>query len=71
MGAHVVDILLERGIKVTGTARSQYKADEMKTRRAKYGELFSMAITGDLTTPDAFDDVVQNVDVVIHVASVS
>lgn len=71
MGAHVVDLLLERGIKVTGTARSQSKADEMKTRRAKYGELFSMAITGDLAAPDVFDDVVQDVDVVIHVASVS
>ena len=69
MGAHVVD-LLQRGIKVTGTARSQSKADQMKTRREKYGELFSMAITGDLTTPDVFDDLVQDVDVVMHVASV-
>jgi hypothetical protein len=43
----------------------------MKSRRAKYGDLFSMAITGDLTAPDIFDDVVQDVDVVIHVASVS
>jgi hypothetical protein len=43
----------------------------MKTRRAKYGDLFSMGITGDLTAPDVFDDVVQDVDVVIHVASVS
>lgn len=71
MGAHIVDLLLERGIKVTGTARSRSKADEMKTRREKYGELFSMAITGDLTDPDVFDDLVQDVDVVIHVASVS
>jgi len=70
VGAHVVDLLLERGIKVTGTARSQSKADQMKTRRTKYGELFSMAITGDLTTPNAFDDLLQDVDVVIHVASV-
>jgi len=30
-----------------------------------------MAITGDLTAPDVFDDVVKDVDVVIHVASVS
>ena len=30
-----------------------------------------MAITGDLTTPNVFDDVVQDVDVIIHVASVS
>ena len=71
MGAHVVDLLLERGIKVTGTGRSQSKANEMKTRRAKYGDLFSMAITGELTAPNVFDDVVKDVDVVIHVASVS
>ena len=71
MGAHVVDLLLERRIKVTGTGRSQSKADEMKARRAKHGDLFSMVITGDLTAPDVFDDVVKDVDVVIHVASVS
>jgi len=69
VGAHVVDLLLERGIKVTGTARSQSKANEIKSRRAKYGDLFFMAITGDLTTPNVFDNVVQDVDVVIHVAS--
>ena len=71
VGAHIVDLLLERGIKVTGTGRSQSKANEMKARRAKYQDFFSMAITGDLTTPGVFDDVVKDVDVVIHVASVS
>ena len=71
MGAHVVDLLLERGIKVTGTARSRLKASEMKTRREKYGDLFTMAITGELTDPGVFDAIVQDVDVVIHVASVS
>ena len=43
----------------------------MKTSRERYGDLFPMTITGDLTTSDAFDDVVQNVDVIIHIASVS
>lgn len=71
VGAQVVDLLLERGIKVTGTARSQSKANQVKTRREKYGDLFSMAITGDLAAPDVFDEVVKDVDVVIHVASVS
>jgi len=71
VGAHIVDLLLERGVKVTGTGRSQSKADQMKARRAEYGDLFSVAITGDLTAPDVFDDVVKDVDVVIHVASVS
>ncbi|KAF9653256.1 3-beta hydroxysteroid dehydrogenase/isomerase family protein [Thelephora ganbajun] len=69
VGAHVVDLLLERGIKVTGTARSQSKANEMKTRRTQYGDLFSMTITGEITAPNVFDNAVQDVDVVIHVAS--
>ena len=71
VGAHVVELLLERGIKVTGTARSRSRANEMKARREKYGDLFSIVITGDLTTPNVFDDVVQDVDVVMHLASVS
>lgn len=71
VGAHVVDLLLERGIKVTGTARSQFKASAMKARREKYGDFFSMAITGELSAPGVFDTLVQDVDVVIHVASVS
>ena len=70
MGAHVVDLFLERGIKVTATARSQSKANEVKASREKYGDLLSMAITGDLTAPGVCDDFVQDVDVIVHVASV-
>ena len=71
IGAHIVDLLLKRGIKVTGTARSQSKANQMKTAREQYGDLFSMVVTGDLTAPGTFDDAAQDVDVIIHVASVS
>ena len=45
-GPHVVDLLLEHEIKVTGTGRSPVKASEMKTRREEHGDLFSMAVTG-------------------------
>ena len=71
IGAHIVDLLLKRGIKVTGTARSQSKANQMKIAREQYGDLFSMVVTGDLTAPGTFDDAAQDVDVIIHVASVS
>ena len=71
VGPHVVDLLLGRGIKVTGTARSRLKASEMKTRREEYGDLFTMVITGELTDPGVFDTLVQDVDVVIHIASMS
>ena len=30
-----------------------------------------MAVTGDLTAPDTFDDAARDVDVIIYVASVS
>ena len=43
----------------------------MKNPREQYAYLFSMTITGDLAAPNTFDDAVQDVDVVIHVASVS
>ena len=62
IGAHIVDLLLERGIKVTGTARSQFKANQMKTARQQYGDLFSMAVTGDLTAPGTFDDAARDVN---------
>jgi uncharacterized protein YbjT (DUF2867 family) len=73
IGAHIVDILLQRGIKVTGTARSESKANAMKSARSQYTSSgqFSIAMTGDLTKPDAFDEAAKGVDAIIHTASVS
>lgn len=68
---HVVGFLLERGMRVTRTARSQSKAKEIKIPREKYGDFLSKPITVDLTVPGTFENTVQDVDVVIHVASVS
>ena len=65
-----MDLLLEHEIKATGTGRSPVKASEMKTCRKKYGDLFSMAVTGDLAIPDAFDTLAQDIGVVIYAATV-
>ena len=43
----------------------------MKTHWERYGDLFSMAITGDLTTPGVFYTLMQDIDVVVHVVAVS
>lgn len=70
IGAHIVDELLRRGIKVRGTTRSSAKADKMLLARPEYAERLELLVTTDLTTPGVFDEAIQGVDAIIHTASV-
>ncbi|EKM58464.1 uncharacterized protein PHACADRAFT_89984 [Phanerochaete carnosa HHB-10118-sp] len=69
IGAHIVDILLRRGLRVRGTARSQHKVDEMLRARPQYAERLDFVLVKDLTEPGGFDDAVKGVDAIIHTAS--
>jgi uncharacterized protein YbjT (DUF2867 family) len=71
LGAHVVDLLLERGIGVVVTARSESKAKDFEERRSMFKDLLEVVVTGDLDAVGAFDDLAKDVDVIIHCASVS
>ena len=71
MGAHIVDLLLERESIVVVTARSESKAKEFVERRSRFKDLLEIVVTGDLTAVGAFDDLVKDVDMIIHCASVS
>lgn len=72
VGAHVVDNLLSRGIKVRAVARSKAKAEKMLAARKQYATLLEFYYIDDLSTPGVFDDAVKGgVDGVIHLASVS
>lgn len=71
MGAHVVDLLLERGVVVVVTARSESKAKNFVERRSRFKDLLQVVVTGDLTAVGAFDDLAKDVEVIIHCASVS
>ena len=71
IGAHIVDELLRRGLRVRGTARSQHKAEEMLRARAQYAERLDFVLVKDLTEPGGFDDAAKGVDAIIHTASVS
>ena len=71
LGAHVVDLLLERGIVVVVTARSESKAEDFAHMRSKFKGLLKVVVTGDLGAVGAFDDLAKDVDVIIHCASVS
>ena len=71
LGAHIVDLLLERGIVVVVTARSETKAQDFVERRSGFKDSLEMVVTGDLIAVGAFDDLAKDVDVIIHCASVS
>ena len=71
IGAHVVDELLRRGIKVRGTTRSSVKAQQMLRDRPEYASNLEIHVISDLGTPGVFDEEVQGVDAIIHIASVS
>lgn len=60
IGAHVVDQFLKAGYRVTGTARSQAKAEKIQKAFEKYGnDRLDFIITGDLEGDGAFDDAVK------------
>lgn len=71
IGAHVVDTLLERGIKVRGATRSPAKGESMIKARPQYKGKLEFVQIDDFEKPGGLVDAVKGVDGVIHVASVS
>lgn len=71
LGAHVVDELLRRGLRVKATARSKDKAEQMLRDRPQFRERLEFVYVTDLSVPGGFDDALKGVDGVIHCASVS
>jgi NADPH-dependent methylglyoxal reductase len=71
---HVLDNLLKKGFTVIGTARSKAKYTpllEEFSKKYPEGKL-SFAIVPDISTPDAFDEVLKEnseIDAVLHTAS--
>ncbi|OJJ78522.1 aldehyde reductase II [Aspergillus glaucus CBS 516.65] len=71
LASHLALNLLERGYKVRGTVRSHDKADwirEAVTKRYPNAS-FEVVVVPNISVPGAFDDPVQGVDGVAHVAS--
>ncbi|KAF4448399.1 hypothetical protein F53441_8207 [Fusarium austroafricanum] len=71
IGSHVANEFLERGYIVRGTARNVSKAAWIKHLfEQQYGQhKFALWPVADLTSPDAFDEVMKGVSAVVHVAS--
>jgi nucleoside-diphosphate-sugar epimerase len=70
IGAHIVDALLARGLKVRGATRSTAKGEAMIRSRQKYIQSLDFVEIGDFSDPRGLQNAVQGVDAIIHTASV-
>ncbi|KAH6710591.1 NAD dependent epimerase/dehydratase [Leptodontidium sp. MPI-SDFR-AT-0119] len=69
IGAHVVDVLLNRGLKVRGATRSIKKGEAMLQARPQFATQLDFVQIEDFEKSGVFEDAVKDVDAVIHVAS--
>ncbi|PHH63092.1 hypothetical protein CDD81_6337 [Ophiocordyceps australis] len=70
IASHVALELLERGFRVRGTVRHDYKAEYMHAVfDEKYGAAFETLVVAEMSLPGAFDEAVQGCAAVMHVAS--
>ncbi|KAK7427330.1 hypothetical protein QQZ08_006099 [Neonectria magnoliae] len=69
IGAHIVDTLLTRGIRVRGATRSLAKGDAMIKARPQHAKNLEFVQIEDFENPGGLVEAVQGVDGVIHTAS--
>jgi nucleoside-diphosphate-sugar epimerase len=70
IGAHIIDSLLSRGLKVRAAVRSLQKGELMKKARPQYASQLELVQIGDISTIGAFDKIMDGVDAVVHSAAV-
>lgn len=70
IGAHVLDDLLGRGIRVRAAVRSQAKGDALQQSRGSYADRLDLVLIDDFKSVSAtLEKAVDGVDGIIHVAS--
>ncbi|KAI3602839.1 d-lactaldehyde dehydrogenase [Moniliophthora roreri] len=69
LGAWIVDTLLQRGHFVVAVVRNESKGKHLRETFKYYGDKFQLAYISELEKEGAFDEVVQDVHGIIHVAS--
>ncbi|RBQ69425.1 hypothetical protein VDGD_08113 [Verticillium dahliae] len=69
IGAHVVDVLLSRGLRVRGATRSLAKGHLMMQSRPQYASKLDFVQVPDFAEGGDFSEAVKDVDAVVHVAS--
>lgn len=71
IGAHVLDILLQRGLRVRVAIRNLEKARLLGDARPEYAHKLDFVQVADYTAATSFKEAVMDVGGIIHVASVS
>lgn len=66
----MVDVLLNRGLKVRGATRSLAKGQAIMDARPQFAAQLSFVQIKDFENQDVFEEAVKGVDAIIHVASV-
>ncbi|KXH46884.1 NAD dependent epimerase/dehydratase [Colletotrichum nymphaeae SA-01] len=69
IGAHVVDVLLSRGLRVRGATRSLAKGNAMIKDRPEYAGKLEFVQIEDFEKLGVFLEAIKDVDAVVHVAS--
>ncbi|KAL2827483.1 NAD(P)-binding protein [Aspergillus pseudoustus] len=69
IGAHIVDALLARGLRVRGATRSPAKGAAMLKARPQYADRLEFVQIDDFEKPGGLADAVRGVDGIIHTAS--
>ncbi|OCT51389.1 putative oxidoreductase [Cladophialophora carrionii] len=69
LGAHVVDELLARGLRVRAAVRNLAKANAMRDARPQYASKLEFVQVADFTANISFEEAVKDIDGIIHVAS--
>ena len=69
LGAHVVDDLLLRGLRVRLAVRNLSKGHALRDARPQYASKIDVHQVADFTVDTTFEEAVQGVDGIIHVAS--
>ncbi|CRK14619.1 hypothetical protein BN1723_010401, partial [Verticillium longisporum] len=69
IGAHVVNVLLSRGLRVRGATPSLAKGHLMMQSRPQYASKLDFVQVPDFAEGGDFSETVKDVDAVVHVAS--
>ncbi len=69
LGAHVVDNLLSRGLRVRLAVRNLSKGEAIRDARPQYASKLDLSQVADFTANASFEEAVKDVDGIIHVAS--
>ncbi|KAI5310867.1 hypothetical protein KEM55_005989 [Ascosphaera atra] len=71
IGAHVVDSLLRRGLRVRGAARNMEKAKAMMAARPQFADKLDFVLVKDFAQGANFENIkcLEGIDAIVHVAS--